>query len=284
MYSILCTVIQFNLFSVLYRGFIQNINGCISTGKEANVYHATGKNGDVAIKVYKTSILIFKDRDRYVSGEFRFRHGYSRHNPRKMVRLWAEKEMRNLNRLHSNGIHCPEPLLLRSHVLVMRFIGTEGWPAPRLKDVQLSESKARELYVECITMMRELYMQARLVHADLSEYNILYDNGHLCFIDVSQSVEHDHPNALEFLRKDCVNITEFFRKNGVSVMSVRELFDFVTDRTITDENIGDYLEQAMKVAVERTTTASSNDDLQVCTVVCTCVRVCVCRHACVHTS
>ena len=26
-------------------------------------------------------------------------------------------------------------------------------------------------------------------------------------IDVSQSVEHDHPHALEFLRKDCTNIT-----------------------------------------------------------------------------
>lgn len=50
-------------------------------------------------QVYKTSILIFKDRDKYVSGEFRFRHGYCKHNPRKMVKTWAEKEMRNLIRL-----------------------------------------------------------------------------------------------------------------------------------------------------------------------------------------
>jgi len=49
-------------------------------------------------QVYKTSILIFKDRDKYVSGEFRFRHGYCKHNPRKMVKTWAEKEMRNLIR------------------------------------------------------------------------------------------------------------------------------------------------------------------------------------------
>lgn len=51
------------------------------------------------LKVYKTSILTFKDRDRYVAGEFRFRRGYCKHNPRKMVRTWAEKEMRNLMRL-----------------------------------------------------------------------------------------------------------------------------------------------------------------------------------------
>jgi RIO kinase 1 len=63
------------------------------------VYHAVGKESEqLAVKVYKTSILVFKDRDRYVTGEFRFRKGYAKHNPRKMVRLWAEKEYRNLTR------------------------------------------------------------------------------------------------------------------------------------------------------------------------------------------
>jgi RIO kinase 1 len=78
---------------------LHQVFGCVSTGKEANVYHAVAANGeDRALKVYKTSILTFKDRDKYVTGEFRFRHGYSKHNPRKMVRVWAEKEMRNLKR------------------------------------------------------------------------------------------------------------------------------------------------------------------------------------------
>jgi len=112
------------LFKFLQQGLVEEINGCISTGKEANVYYAkTNDNQHRAIKVYKTSILVFKDRDRYVTGEYRFRHGYSRHNPRKMVRLWAEKEYRNLSRLHSNGIPCPKPIALKNHVLVMEFIG-----------------------------------------------------------------------------------------------------------------------------------------------------------------
>ena len=83
--------------------------------------------------MYKTSILVFKDRDRYVSGDWRFRNGYCRSNPRKMVRTWAEKEMRNLARLCDAGIFSPRPRLLRSHVLVMDFIGEDGYPAPRLK-------------------------------------------------------------------------------------------------------------------------------------------------------
>jgi RIO kinase 1 len=115
------------LFKMLNRDIIFEINGCISTGKEANVYHATtSQNENRAIKIYKTSILVFKDRDRYVSGEHRFRHGYSSKNPRKMVQTWAEKEMRNLKRLHSSRIPCPEPLLLRLHVLLMSFIGDKG--------------------------------------------------------------------------------------------------------------------------------------------------------------
>ena len=63
-----------------------------------------------------------------MTGEHRFRRGYSRRNPRKMVRLWAEKEMRNLKRLVTAGIRCPEPIEVRENVLVMTFLGSsEGW-------------------------------------------------------------------------------------------------------------------------------------------------------------
>lgn len=249
------------LFKMLTRGIITEINGCISTGKEANVYHASTADGESrAIKIYKTSILVFKDRDKYVSGEFRFRHGYCKGNPRKMVKTWAEKEMRNLIRLNTAEIPCPEPIMLRSHVLVMNFIGKDDVPAPLLKNVQLSESKARELYLQVIQYMRRMYQDARLVHADLSEFNMLYHAGGVYIIDVSQSVEHDHPHALEFLRKDCTNVNDFFLKHSVAVMTVRELFEFVTDPSITHENMDAYLSKAMEIASQRTKEERSSQD------------------------
>ncbi|XP_043592296.1 serine/threonine-protein kinase RIO1-like isoform X3 [Bombus pyrosoma] len=224
------------LFKLLNQGIIAEINGCISTGKEANVYHATSKTGvEFAIKIYKTSILQFKDRDKYVTGEFRFRHGYCRHNPRKMVRTWAEKEFRNLIRLHQGEVNAPKPILLRSHVLLMDFIGTNGWPSPKLKDVVLTASKPRKLYRECVETMWRLYNKCKLVHADLSEYNMLYHDGSIIIIDVSQAVEHDHPMALEFLRKDCTNIT---------------------DPTITEENMDKYLD----IISEQMTQQEEQDD------------------------
>ena len=232
------------LLQMINRNVVSEVHGCLSTGKEANVYHAfavpqedgseaAGSLIHRAIKVYKTSILVFKDRDKYVTGEYRFRQGYSKSNNRAMVKVWAEKEMRNLKRIHASGIPCPEPVHLRLHVLVMGFIGDKrGIPAPRLKDVEFegndSEARWRVLYLQLVGYMRVLYQTCRLVHADLSEYNILYHNEKLFIIDVSQSVEHDHPKSLEFLRMDIKNVSDFFRRRGVDTLSERTLFGFIT--------------------------------------------------------
>ena len=151
-------------------------------------------------------------------------------NPRKMVKVWAEKEMRNYRRLHSAGIPCPTPVLLKSHVLIMEFLGNNGWPSPRLKDATLTERRMREAYVQTVFIMRRMFQKCRLVHGDLSEYNLLWHNNEVYVIDVSQSVESDHPSALDFLRKDASNVNDFFRKSGgLNVMTTRQLFEFVTD-------------------------------------------------------
>jgi RIO kinase 1 len=46
-------------------------------------------------------------------------------------------------------------------------------------------------------------------------------------IDVSQSVEHDHPHALDFLRRDITNINDFFRKKHVKVFRDWNVFQFI---------------------------------------------------------
>lgn len=226
------------LLKMLNQGVFKEINGCISTGKEANVYHAVTESGtDLAVKVYKTSILVFKDRDRYVAGDWRFRNGYCRSNPRKMVRTWAEKEMRNLTRLVDAGLFSPQPRMLRNHVLVMDFIGSDGVAAPRLKDAIISTSKLGDLYAQLLVDVRTLFQVCRLAHGDLSEYNILYHEGRLAIIDVSQSVDLDHPRCFEFLKEDLTHINAFFSRKGVPTATVQQLFEFVTDPAINEGNI-----------------------------------------------
>ncbi|KAJ2533501.1 Serine/threonine-protein kinase rio1, partial [Coemansia sp. RSA 1933] len=172
-----------------------------------------------------------------------------------MVRLWAEKEMRNLKRIYTSGIPSPNPLILRQHVLVMDFLGSsDGVAYPRLKDATISASRFPKLYYQLVKDMRTLYNVCHLVHADLSEYNILYHSKTLYIIDVSQSVEHDHPYALDFLRHDCNNVNEFFRKRGnVRTMSLRRLFEFITDPTISAaENAVDEALERIKEEMEGT--------------------------------
>lgn len=263
------------LLQLLNRNVVSEINGVLSTGKEANVYHAVTipQTEDVegeapvkaqhrAIKVFKTSILVFKDRDKYVSGEFRFRQGYNKGSNRAMVKVWAEKEFRNLRRLYAAGIPCPEPISLKAHVLVMSFLGNnKGWPAPRLRDFEFEgddadqvANKWREVYFRLLGYMRKMYQTCRLVHADLSEYNLLYHEGELQVIDVSQSVEHDHPRSLEFLRMDIKNVSDFFKRKGVDTLPERSVFGFVTALEGATDEAG------MDEALERLQELSTQED------------------------
>ncbi|GAA5876730.1 hypothetical protein JCM8547_002030 [Rhodosporidiobolus lusitaniae] len=247
------------LFKMLGRGLIERIDGCVSTGKEANVYHALAPEGKhLALKIYKTSILVFKDRDRYVTGEFRFKSGYARSNPRKMVRLWAEKELRNLRRMKTAGLRVPEAVEVRENVLVMDFLQQDEWQAsPRLKDAQIPADQQRSLYVEILVILRVIFARCRLVHADFSEYNILYHEGHLWVIDVSQSIEHEHPAAFDFLRADIKNADDFFARRGVDTLGLTRTFNFVTrdswivGREETDEDIVAEIERLLSQAEAR---------------------------------
>ncbi|CAI4217972.1 unnamed protein product [Parascedosporium putredinis] len=216
--------------------YVTEIHGVVSTGKEANVYGAVLMDRDGAsptyraLKIYKTRILVFKDRERYIEGEFRFQKGGATKGY-AMVQLWAQKEFRNLSRLHQASIPCPEPIVLRGHTILMEFLGKRGISYPKLVDAVLEGDDVDEqwhsLYVQLLGCMRRMYHICRLVHADLSEYNILYHNKLLYIIDVSQSVEHDHPKALEFLRMDIKNVGRFFQRRGVSILRDRAVFDFI---------------------------------------------------------
>lgn len=250
------------LFKMLNRGVFSDINGCISTGKEANVYHATEETLDteLAIKVYKTAILVFKDRDRYVVGDSRFQR-FCKSNPRKMVKMWAEKEMRNLARIHAAGIPCPKPVQLRLHVLVMEFLGIGGTAAPRLKDAGLPPARMRRAYTEVILILRSMYQKCKLVHADFSEYNLLVHKDEIHVIDVSQSVELDHPRAFDFLREDCKHANDYFRRQSIATLTNKELFDFVVDPGINDDNLDSTLDSLMKKASSRPVVPTAEEEV-----------------------
>lgn len=122
--------------------------------------------------------------------------------------------------------------------------------APRLKDAVIDSEDLPQLYAELLVTIRRMFHYGKLVHADLSEYNILYHQSHLYIIDVSQSVEHDHPRAFDFLRIDLQNIEDYFTKRSsgaVRTLGLRRAYGFVTeDMAAHDE------EQLLEIVYQRT--------------------------------
>ncbi|XP_041982060.1 serine/threonine-protein kinase RIO3 [Aricia agestis] len=234
------------LFKLVNNGILESINGIISTGKESVVIHASADQSypdlvlpkECAIKVFKTTLNEFKTRDKYIEADYRFKDRFSKQNPRKIVHMWAEKEMHNMVRIKKVGINCPEMICLKKHVLLMSFIGKDNKPAPKLRDVIMKPEKWQSVYKEVIDIMHKLYNVGHLVHADLSEYNILWWEDKCWLIDVSQSVQPDHPHGLEFLLRDCHNIINFFEKKNIpDMITAEELFKSVTGFEEVDVNL-----------------------------------------------
>lgn len=224
------------LFRLVDNNILERVNGVISTGKEAVILHAEGgKSEEVivprecAIKVFKTTLNEFKTRDKYIAEDYRFKNRFSKQNPRKIIHMWAEKEYHNLSRMRESGLPCPEVVLLKKHVLVMAFIGHDGRPAPKLREAILSSAEVDLAYNQTVSMLHKMFNECHLVHADLSEYNILWHEQQCWLIDVSQAVEPSHPHGLEFLYRDCTNVSNFFQRLGAKdVVSPAELFSSVS--------------------------------------------------------
>ena len=202
------------IFKIVQQEILENVNGVISIGKEAVILHADANPNyeeqplphECAIKVFKTTLSEFKQRDKYIKDDHRFKGRIGNQTARKTVHLWAEKEMHNLNRLRNAGVACPEVVTLKKHVLVMSFIGENNKPAPKLKDAIMTDADYIVAYDQVVETMKTLFDKAELIHADLSEYNILWHQEQCYFIDVSQSVLLAHENAFYFLMRDCGNV------------------------------------------------------------------------------
>jgi RIO kinase 3 len=239
------------LFKLVNADIISEIGGVISTGKEATIFYAQGgKSVEVLVpancvaKVYKTTLNEFKTREKYIRDDYRFRDRYKHLNPRKIVKLWAEKEMHNLMKMRKFGIRCPDVIVLKKHVLIMSMIGggssgSQDKPAPKLKEALLSYDELKSAYDQSLSLISDLYSKCNLVHADFNQFNLLWFEGQVWVCDVSQSVETIHPRGLEFLLRDCANISKFFASRKLDcVKTAEEMFREVTGMDFKGE--GDF--------------------------------------------
>ena len=218
------------LYKFTKRGLLKALGGPISSGKEAVIFHAIGaKEEELAIKMYKVSTSNFNAMLDYIIGDPRFEN--IKKDRRSIVSAWARKELKNLKRAFDAGVEVPKPIAVDKNVLIMEFIGRDGVAAPRLRDVPVdilkTDFELEELFLRIISYIQIMYEKGTMVHADLSEFNILM-KGYVerefegadveiepVIIDMGQATLLQHPNADAFLLRDVRNIVTFFNKLGL---------------------------------------------------------------------
>ena len=195
----------FAIHALYNRGVFSELGGAVAEGKESRVFVAWNDE-PLAVKVYRVDAAAFESIWEYMRGDPRF-SGVGK-NRRAAIYAWVRKEFSNLRRLFDAGVNVPRPYAFVRNVLVMEFLG-DSVPAPALRSV---DAEWDTLFEKIGGMIRQSWSVARLVHADLSEYNILLWRGEPYMIDVGQAVDRRHPKALEFLSRDCRNLASFFSR------------------------------------------------------------------------
>jgi RIO kinase 2 len=199
-------------------GLIEAFGQTLGVGKEADVYDALTPAGTrIAVKFQRLGRISFRQTRR--------KRGYATEHAGWLFqsRLAAEREFHALKLVYEEGVAVPEPLSQNRHAIAMGFI--EGAELAKWKEIPKPEKVLKEV----IRNTRKAYLKAGVIHADLSEYNILLKpDMHILIIDWPQYVCADHPNSQQLLLRDVKNVLTFFRRRFSVKVKIKEAFDYVT--------------------------------------------------------
>jgi len=212
---------------LINQGQFDAIDYPISSGKEGGVFRATMGDELRAVKVYRIANTTFRNLPSYAMEELR--REASAHNFGGLIFAWTRREHTILKRLLDAGVRAPIPYGHFRNVLVMEFIGTKEGAAPRLRDAIVDDPKA--LYDDLVAEIGRMVRGAKLVHGDLSPYNVLHFENRVVLIDVAQAIAADHPQARALLERDIVNFARFVSHLGYPV-DANEFFRAVGGETV----------------------------------------------------
>ncbi|HEY7590796.1 MAG TPA: RIO1 family regulatory kinase/ATPase, partial [Candidatus Limnocylindrales bacterium] len=145
----------------------------------------------------------------------------TRHGEEVLARMWPQNELEMLRRAWQAGVSVPYPVDLTDDGLLMEYIGDASQAAPRLVAARLSRDELAGAWRQLVDNLVRL-ARARVVHADLSVYNLLWWQGRLIVIDFPQAVDAvTNATALDLLHRDVVNVATWFGRHGVTADAER---------------------------------------------------------------
>ncbi|MBE0518583.1 MAG: hypothetical protein IH630_05090 [Thermoplasmata archaeon] len=168
--------------AILSSGLAMDVIGLISTGKEADVYLALYRDVPIAVKAYRL---------------YRSSHRGGRPVKLDSTGRLAAHEFEMTRQAWKGGCRVPAVARRVENLFSMRYLGDENGPAPRLHDTEPDDPKA---FLEEVLRGVEALAGAGVVHADLSDYNILVHNGQPWFIDFSEAIRVDRTGSVPWMR------------------------------------------------------------------------------------
>ena len=203
---------------LLDYGVIEDVLRPLMSGKEAEVFLVVADGEQRVAKVYKNAQhRSFQNRAEYTEGrrvrssrEQRAMSRGSKHGRAKTEEAWRSAEVDAIHLLRAANVRVPEPFAFAEGVLVMELVcGADGEPAPRMVDINFTEEEATELFH---ILLREVVKMlcAGIVHADLSDFNVLITPEGPVIIDFPQAIDPArNQGASKMLIRDVNNLTSF---------------------------------------------------------------------------
>ncbi len=192
------------LHALVEKNIISQLGPLLGKGKESDVYSCMDDDKNIyAIKIFRIGRTSFKNIKK-----FRDLIGERAHLSWLYVnRLAAKREYEALEKIYVLNLNTPKPIGYNRHAVVMEYL--------RGKELIYYKNIDKPLYIfnEIIDQMRIIYQEAKMIHGDLGEFNIIIDEeGNILIIDWLQWIPRDHPNASSILQRDIKNICNYFLK------------------------------------------------------------------------
>ncbi|MCX8184920.1 MAG: RIO1 family regulatory kinase/ATPase [Sulfolobales archaeon] len=208
------------LLDLVERDVISHIGPPIGTGKESVLHLAKTPSGDVVVvKFYKIGRISFKKVVRS--------RDYLVNQPSwlEASKVSAEREYRALSILSKQTELVPKAFGWSRHTVVMEII--EGVDLCDYRDARDPENILKLI----LTALRVAYLNAGIVHADLSEYNVvvsLRGPTELPYIiDWPQYLHREDPRSEGYLRNDVSNLLKFFKRRYGVVIDLERAVGYV---------------------------------------------------------
>jgi RIO kinase 2 len=198
------------------RNRVKSIGEQIGVGKESVVYDALGDTS-LAIKFHRQGRTSFKHVRRlrdHLTDLPKVPWLYA-------ASLAARREFQVMEKLYP-VVSIPRPVAVSRHALAMEFVY-----GPQLNKITLSDPE------DGLNMILEEVGKAwsrGIVHADLSEFNIMIADEGPKLIDWPQAVEVAHPHSQELLERDLSNVLRFFERKYKIMMPLEKALRLVKSK------------------------------------------------------